>query len=44
MSQTLLNRTTATKENALTAEERDAFLTELRIGAWRRCARTAGRT
>ena len=32
MSQTLLNRTTATKENALTTEERDAFLTELRIG------------
>src|SRR6476646_599302 len=32
MSQTLLNRTTATKENALTTEERDEFLTELRIG------------
>ena len=32
MSSTLLNRTTATKENALTAAERDAFLTELRIG------------
>ncbi len=32
MSSTLLNRTTATKENALTDEERDAFLTELRIG------------
>ena len=32
MSSTLLNRTTATKENALSTEERDAFLTELRIG------------
>jgi PPOX class probable F420-dependent enzyme len=32
MSQTLLNRTTATKENALTTEERDEFLTGLRIG------------
>jgi nitroimidazol reductase NimA-like FMN-containing flavoprotein (pyridoxamine 5'-phosphate oxidase superfamily) len=32
MSQTLLNRTTATKENALTTKERDEFLTELRIG------------
>jgi nitroimidazol reductase NimA-like FMN-containing flavoprotein (pyridoxamine 5'-phosphate oxidase superfamily) len=32
MSQTLLNRTTATRENALTEEERDAFLTELRVG------------
>jgi PPOX class probable F420-dependent enzyme len=32
MSQTLLNRTTATKENALTESERDAFLSELRIG------------
>ena len=32
MSQTLLNRTTATKENALSVEERDAFLSELRIG------------
>ncbi|HKP18163.1 MAG TPA: pyridoxamine 5'-phosphate oxidase family protein [Gaiellaceae bacterium] len=32
MTQTLLNRTTATKENALTDAERDAFLTELRIG------------
>src|SRR5580765_2561794 len=32
MSQTLLNRTTATKENALTTEERDEFLSELRIG------------
>ena len=32
MSSTLLNRTTATKENALTEEERDAFLTDLRIG------------
>jgi PPOX class probable F420-dependent enzyme len=31
MSQTLLNRTTATKENALTPEERDAFLAELRV-------------
>ena len=32
MSSTLLNRTTATKENALTEAERDAFLTDLRIG------------
>ena len=32
MSDTLLNRTTATRENALTEEERGAFLTELRIG------------
>ena len=32
MSQELLNRTTATKANALTTEERDEFLTELRIG------------
>ena len=32
MTQTLLNRTTATKENALTVEERDAFLTDKRIG------------
>jgi PPOX class probable F420-dependent enzyme len=32
MSQTLLNRTTATKENALTTGERDEFLSELRIG------------
>jgi PPOX class probable F420-dependent enzyme len=32
MSDTLMNRTTATKENALTSEERDAFLTEKRIG------------
>jgi hypothetical protein len=32
MSETLLNRTTATKANALTEEERDAFLSELRIG------------
>ena len=32
MTRTLLNRTTATSENALTEEERDAFLTELRIG------------
>ena len=32
MSQTLLNRTTATKDNALTEAERDAFLTELRVG------------
>ena len=32
MSQTLLNRTTATKENALSVEERNAFLSELRIG------------
>jgi PPOX class probable F420-dependent enzyme len=32
MSSTLLNRTTATKENAFTVEERDAFLTDLRIG------------
>ena len=32
MTETLLNRTTATKANALTAEERDAFLSELRIG------------
>jgi hypothetical protein len=28
MTGTLLNRTTATKENALTDEERDAFLAE----------------
>jgi hypothetical protein len=32
MSNTLLNRTTATRENALSSDERDAFLTELRIG------------
>lgn len=32
MTQTLLNRTTATRENALTEAERDAFLTELRVG------------
>jgi len=32
MSSTLLNRTTATKENALTEQERDAVLTERRIG------------
>ena len=32
MSDTLTNRTTATRENALTVDERDAFLTDLRIG------------
>ena len=32
MTQTLMNRTTATRENALTEDERDAFLSELRIG------------
>jgi nitroimidazol reductase NimA-like FMN-containing flavoprotein (pyridoxamine 5'-phosphate oxidase superfamily) len=32
MTQTLLNRTTATRDNALTEAERDAFLTELRVG------------
>jgi PPOX class probable F420-dependent enzyme len=32
MSDTLMNRTTATKANALTVEERDAFLTDKRIG------------
>jgi PPOX class probable F420-dependent enzyme len=32
MSSTLLNRTTATKENAFTEAERHAFLTDLRIG------------
>jgi PPOX class probable F420-dependent enzyme len=32
MTNTLLNRTTATKENALTDEERNAFLAEKRIG------------
>src|SRR3954452_19063491 len=32
MSQELLNRTTATKANALTEAERDEFLTGLRIG------------
>ena len=32
MSSTLLNRTTATRENALTESEREAFLTDLRIG------------
>jgi hypothetical protein len=32
MTRTLLNRTTATRENALTDAERDAFLSELRIG------------
>jgi nitroimidazol reductase NimA-like FMN-containing flavoprotein (pyridoxamine 5'-phosphate oxidase superfamily) len=32
MTQTLLNRTTATRENALSEQERDAFLSELRIG------------
>jgi PPOX class probable F420-dependent enzyme len=32
MTHTLLNRTTATRDNALTEEERDAFLSEKRIG------------
>jgi PPOX class probable F420-dependent enzyme len=32
MAHTLLNRTTATKENALSDDERDAFLSEKRIG------------
>ena len=32
MASTLLDRRTATKENALTNEERDAFLTEKRVG------------
>ena len=32
MTQTLLNRSTATRENALTDSERDAFLSDLRIG------------
>ncbi len=32
MTSTLLNRTTATKANALSEAERDAFLTELRVG------------
>jgi PPOX class probable F420-dependent enzyme len=32
MTGTLLNRLTATKENALTEAEREAFLTDLRIG------------
>lgn len=32
MSQELLNKTTATKANALSEGERDEFLTELRIG------------
>jgi nitroimidazol reductase NimA-like FMN-containing flavoprotein (pyridoxamine 5'-phosphate oxidase superfamily) len=32
MTSTLLNRLTATKENALTEAEREAFLTDLRIG------------
>jgi nitroimidazol reductase NimA-like FMN-containing flavoprotein (pyridoxamine 5'-phosphate oxidase superfamily) len=32
MTQTLLNRTTATRENALTEKERDAVLNELRVG------------
>jgi len=32
MTHTLLNRTTATRDNALTDAERDAFLTEKRIG------------
>ena len=32
MTHTLLNRTTATRDNALTEAERDAFLAEKRIG------------
>ena len=32
MTRTLLNRTTATRDNALTEDERDAFLGERRIG------------
>lgn len=32
MTSTLLNRTTATRENALTEDERNAFLAEKRIG------------
>jgi PPOX class probable F420-dependent enzyme len=32
MADTLMNRTTATKNNALTTEERDEFLRDLRIG------------
>ena len=32
MTDTLLNHTTATRENALTEEERDAFLAEKRVG------------
>jgi PPOX class probable F420-dependent enzyme len=32
MTSTLLNRTTATKENALTEDERDAFLADKRVG------------
>ena len=32
MTQTLMNRSTATRENALTDAERDAFLSDLRIG------------
>ncbi len=32
MTSTLLNRTTATKENALSDDEREAFLTDKRIG------------
>jgi PPOX class probable F420-dependent enzyme len=32
VSRTLLNRTTATRDNALTEAERDAFLRELRVG------------
>jgi PPOX class probable F420-dependent enzyme len=32
MTSTLLNRTTATRENALTEAERDAFLAEKRVG------------
>ena len=32
MTQTLMNRTTATHENAMSEAERDAFLSDLRIG------------
>jgi nitroimidazol reductase NimA-like FMN-containing flavoprotein (pyridoxamine 5'-phosphate oxidase superfamily) len=32
MTQTLMNRSTATRQNALTESERDAFLNDLRIG------------
>src|SRR5262245_40422687 len=32
MTQTLMNRTTATRENAMSEAERDAFLSDLRIG------------
>ena len=44
MSQELLNRTTATKANALSTAERDEFLKELRVGRLATSEQTGGRT